>query len=254
LPLPPEITSILLLALILVLAHVVETTLGFGDTIISLAFGLFLFPLEVLLPALVALAILQSAWLVIRWHRQVNWRLLLITILPLAFVGMLGGILIRDYANETMLIIVLGVFIILVSAVELIGLHISKSAAGPLPRYLAVPVIVGGGIFHGLFATGGPLIVYYAGREIHEPQAFLGTLAVLWLILNVVLYATMWIAGSAGVQSLQLAGMVLPGFIAGVVIGSLIKVKELTFKTLTWSVLFIVGMIQLIRALSGFIN
>jgi hypothetical protein len=252
--LTPEITGILLLALILVLAHIVETTLGFGDTIISLAFGLFLFPLEVLLPALVALAILQSTWLVIRWHRRVNWRLLLIAILPLAFVGMLGGILIRDYANETVLIIVLGAFIILVSAVELIGLYIRKSAAGPLPRYVAVPVILGGGIFHGLFATGGPLIVYYAGREIREPQAFLGTLAVLWLILNVVLYATMWIAGSAGVQSLQLAAVVLPGFIAGVVIGSFIKVKELTFKTLTWSVLLIVGMIQLIRALSGFIS
>jgi uncharacterized membrane protein YfcA len=250
--LPPDITSILLLALILVLAHVVETTLGFGDTIISLAFGLFLFPLEVLLPALVALAILQSTWLVIRWHRQVNWRLLLITILPLAFVGMLGGILIRDYANETALIVLLGVFIVLVSAVELIGLHIRKSAAGPLPRYLAVPVILGGGILHGLFATGGPVIVYYAGREIREPQAFLGTLAVLWLILNVVLYATMWAGGSAGVQSLQLAATVSPGFIVGVVIGSLIKVKELTFKTLTWSVLFIVGMIQLIRALSVF--
>ena len=250
----PEITNILLLVLILALAHLVETTLGFGDTIISLALGLFLFPLEVLLPALVALAILQSAWLVIRWHRQVNWRLLLITILPLAFAGMLGGILIRDYAHETVLIIVLGVFIILVSSVELIGLHLSKSAAGPLPRCLAVPVLLGGGIFHGLFATGGPLIVYYAGREIREPQAFLGTLAVLWLILNVVLYATMWMAGSAGVQSLQLAGMVLPGFIAGVVIGSFIKIKELTFKTMTWSVLFVVGMIQLIRALSGSIN
>lgn len=250
----PEITNILLLALILVLAHMVETTLGFGDTIIALAFGLFLFPLEELLPALVALAILQSTWLVIRWHRQVNWRLLLVTILPLAALGMIAGILIRNYANETMLIIVLGVFIMLVSAVELIGLYIRKSAAGPLPRYLAVPVIVGGGIFHGLFATGGPLIVYYAGREIREPQAFLGTLAVLWLILNVVLYTTMWLAGSANLQSLQLAAVVLPGFIAGVAIGSFIKVKELTFKTLTWSVLFIVGMIQLIRVLIGFIH
>ena len=250
----PDITSIILLALVLVLAHLVETTLGFGDTIISLAFGLFLFPLEVLLPALVALAILQSTWLVIRWHRQVNWRLLLVTILPLAALGMVLGIFIRSYAHETLLIIVLGVFIMLVSAVELIGLYMRKSAAGPLPRYLAVPVIVGGGIFHGLFATGGPLIVYYAGREIREPQAFLGTLAVLWLILNVTLYITMWIGGSAGVQSLQLAAVVLPGFIAGVAIGSFIRVKELTFKTLTWSVLFIVGMIQLTRALVGFIS
>ncbi len=250
----PDLMPIVLLALILVLAHVVETTLGFGDTIIALAFGLFLFPLAVLLPALVALAILQSTWLVIRWHRQVNWRLLLITILPLAAVGMLAGILIRDYANGAVLIMLLGIFIILVSAVELVSLYIRRSAAGPLPRYLAVPVIVGGGIFHGLFATGGPLIVYYAGREIREPEAFLGTLAVLWLILNVVLYATMWVTGSAGVQSLQLAAMVLPGFIAGVAIGSFIKVKELTFKTLTWSVLFIVGLIQLIRVLAGVLN
>lgn len=250
----PEITNILLLALILVLAHMVETTLGFGDTIISLAFGLFLFPLEVLLPALVALAILQSTWLVIRWHRQVDWRLLLATILPLAAAGMVAGILIRGYANETALIIVLGVFIMLVSAVELVALHIRKSAAGPLPRYLAVPVVVGGGIIHGLFATGGPVIVYYAGREIREPQAFLGTLAVLWLILNATLYATMWVVGSAGVQSLQLAAVVLPGFIAGVAIGSFIRVKELTFKTLTWSVLLIVGMIQLTRAVSGLIS
>ncbi len=133
---PPEITNILLLALILVLAHMVETTLGFGDTIIALAFGLFLFPLEMLLPALVALAILQSTWLVIRWHRQVNWRLLLITILPLAALGMIAGILIRNYANETALIMVLGVFIMLVSAVELIGLYIQevrRRAAAPLP-------------------------------------------------------------------------------------------------------------------------
>jgi uncharacterized membrane protein YfcA len=249
-----DLMPIVLLALIVVLAHVVETTLGFGDTIIALAFGLFLFPLSVLLPALVALAILQSAWLVIRWHRQVNWLLLLITILPLAAAGMLAGILIRDFANEAVLIILLGIFIMLVSAVELAGLYVRKSIAGPLPRYLAVPVIIGGGIFHGLFATGGPLIVYYAGREIREQEAFLGTLAVLWLILNVVLYATMWITGSAGVQSLQLAAMVLPGFIAGVAIGSFIKVKELTFKTLTWSVLFIVGLIQLIRVLAGVLN
>lgn len=248
---PPEIINLLLLALILVLAHAVETTIGFGDTIIALGFGLFIFPLQVLLPALVVLAILQSTWMVIRWHRHVRWRPLLLFILPLAGVGMLMGIFIRDWANEHLLMVMLGSFIMLVAAVELAGLYIRKKVAGPLPRWLAVPVVIGGGIFHGLFATGGPLIVYYAGREIHEPAEFLSTISVLWLILNIVLFATMWAAGQAGLQSVLMAAVVLPGFIIGVIVGSLVKVKALTFKVLTWAVLFIVGTIQLVRVLAG---
>ena len=44
-----------------------------------------------------------------------------------------------------------------------------------------------GGIAHGLFGTGGPMIVYVARRRLADKLAFRSTLAVLWLALNAAL-------------------------------------------------------------------
>ncbi len=53
---------------------------------------------------------------------------------------------------------------------------------------------------------------------------------------------------------LELAALVLPGFIVGVAIGSFIRVKATAFKAMTWVVLFIVGLVQLLRVLQGMLN
>jgi hypothetical protein len=70
---------------------------------------------------------------------------------------------------------------------------------------------------------------------------------VLWLILNIALLITLWAGGQAGVLTLELAALVLPGFIAGVVIGSFIKMKSRTFKAATWAMLLVIGIVQLVR-------
>jgi uncharacterized protein len=240
-------TDIAILALILVLAHSVETYLGFGSTIIALSLGIFLFPIETLLPALVTIGTLQSAWLIIRWHGHIRWRVILVSILPLAAVGLAAGILLRGYASELLLVALLGIFIVVVSSLELVALFRSDVRQLPLSRLVAIPVIFAGGLFQGLFASGGPPIVYYAGRVIDDPAQFRSTLSVLWLILNLALLISMWAGGQAGVITLELAALVLPGFIVGVVIGSFIKMKSRTFKAVTWAMLLMIGIAQLVR-------
>ncbi len=247
-PIPFAWTDITILALILVLAHSVETYLGFGSTIIALSLGIFLFPIETLLPALVTIGTLQSLWLIIRWHSHIRWKVILAGILPMAAIGLAAGILLRDYAGETLLVTLLGLFIIVTSTLELIALFRSDAATrAPLNRWIAAPVIFVGGLFQGLFASGGPPIVYYAGREIDDPAQFRSTLSVLWLILNLALLISMWTGGQAGVLTLELAALVLPGFIVGVVIGSFIKMKSKTFKAATWAMLLIIGIVLLVR-------
>jgi len=247
-PIPFAWTDIAILALILVLAHSVETYLGFGSTIIALSLGIFLFPIETLLPALVTIGTLQSLWLIIRWHSHIRWKVILAGILPMAAIGLAAGILLRDYAAETLLITLLGLFIIVTSTLELIALFRSSAAPRtPLNLWIAAPVIFAGGLFQGLFASGGPPIVYYAGRAIDDPAQFRSTLSVLWLILNLALLISMWAGGQAGVLTLELAALVLPGFIAGVVIGSFIKMKSKTFKAATWAMLLIIGTVLLVR-------
>jgi uncharacterized protein len=240
-------TDIAILALILVLAHSVETYLGFGSTIIALSLGIFLFPIETLLPALVTIGTLQSVWLIIRWHGHIRWRVILVSILPLAAVGLAAGILLRGYASEILLVALLGIFIVVVSTLELVALYRSNIKQPPLSRWVSAPVIFAGGLFQGLLASGGPPIVYYAGRVIDDPAQFRSTLSVLWLILNLALLISMWAGGQAGVITLELATLVLPGFIAGVVIGSFIKMESRTFKAATWAMLLLIGIAQLVR-------
>jgi hypothetical protein len=241
------VLTLLLLGCILVLAHTAETTLGFGSTLIALALGVHLLPLETLVPMLVILGLLQSIWLVGRWFHYIDWRTLLLYILPLAAAGMLIGILSREIANKDALKIVLSAFIIVVSLAELALLFIRKSPRGQLRWYYRVSLLVSGGIFHGLFATGGPPIVYYASREFKEQVYFRATLSMLWLLLNIGLLISFLIGKQIDIEMMTMTALVLPGLIIGIILGSLIRVKEFWFKVLAYSLLFCAGLFLLIQ-------
>jgi hypothetical protein len=239
--------TLLLLGCILVLAHTAETILGFGSTLIALALGVHLLPLETLVPMLVILGLLQSIWLVGRWFRYIDWRILLLYILPLAAAGMVIGIFSREIADENTLKTVLGGFIIIVSLAELAMLFIKKAPGGQLRWYYRVPLLIGGGIFHGLFATGGPPIVYYASRQFSAQETFRATLSMLWLMLNVGLIIGFLVGGQMDLAKLGMTAMVLPGLAIGIIVGSLIRVKEFWFKVLAYILLFFSGLFLLIQ-------
>jgi len=236
-----------LLGCILVLAHTAETILGFGSTLIALALGIYLLPLETLVPMLVILGLLQSIWLVARWFRHIDWHMLSLQILPMAIVGMVIGMLSREIANDDTLKMILGAFIIVVSIAELAMLFIKKAPGGQLRWYYRVPLLVGGGIFHGLFATGGPPIVYYASRQFQAQEKFRATLSMLWLILNVGLIVGFLMEGQLDLNKLEMTAMVLPGLIIGIIVGSLIRVKEFWFKVLTYVLLLFAGLLLFIQ-------
>ena len=241
------VLTLFLLGCILVLAHTAETVLGFGCTLIALALGVHLLPLETLVPMLVIFGLLQSIWLVGRWYRYIDWRILLVNILPLATAGMVIGILSREIADENTLKMVLGEFIIIVSVAELAMLFIKKAPGGQLRWYYRVPLLIGGGIFHGLFAAGGPPIVYYASRQFSAQETFRATLSMLWLLLNIGLIIGFMVGGQMDLVKLEMTAMVLPGLVIGIIVGSLIRVKEFWFKVLTYALLFFSGLFLLIQ-------
>lgn len=239
--------NLLFLNLILVLAHTAETILGFGSTLIALALGVHLIPLNTLVPMLVILGLLQSFWLVGRWFRYIQWRILLRDILPVAGVGMFIGILGRGVTDESQLRIILGAFIVLVSSVELFYLFSKKAARDALRWYYRIPLLLAGGVFHGLFATGGPLIVYYASRQLKTPEGFRATLSTLWLVLNTALLINFSMSAQLNLKTLEMTAWVLPGLTVGIILGNFIHVKELPFKVTTYTLLLFSGVILLIQ-------
>lgn len=238
--------ALLGLAAILVVAHTAETILGFGSTLIALSLGVHLFPLEKLLSALVMFGLVQSVWILSRAWRHIDRTLLLTRILPFAAIGLAAGIFLRDVAGETLLKHILGGFVVAVAAVELVLLARNHPRKFGVPLHTAAPLLVGGGIFHGLFASGGPLIVYYSSRAIPRPEVFRATLSALWLVLNIVLIVQLGLQGRVTPEVTKIFGSALPGALTGMLIGSRIKLHARGFQALTYGLLLVAG-ISLLR-------
>jgi len=244
----PLLLRIFLLVLVLVFAHTVETVLGFGANIIALALGIFIFPLETILPVLVILGFLQSLWLVARWFKHIRWKVLLLNILPAAIIGMAIGISYRTkVGNYTQLLVLLGVFIMAVSVMEIVLIYKTRAAGGSLPWFLGWPILIVGGIFHGIFASGSPFIIYYSSREFKEPAEFRATISMLWLILYIILVVNLFSIGQINVTTLATTGIVLPGLILGILFGSRMTFRTLVYKVLIYALLFIAGLLLIVQ-------
>jgi uncharacterized protein len=245
-----SVIGLFLLVLVLVFAHSVETVLGFGAAIITMAVGVYILPLSTMIAVVAMLGLLQSIWLVTRWFRHLQWRVLLLKILPAAAIGMAIGIYYRtQVASIRQLVLVLGIFIMAVSVLEIILIYRTRSAGGALPWYVGWPILLVGGIVHGIFALGSPLVVYYSSREIKEPGQFRATMSMLWLILNVALVASLSTVGQINLDTLSITGIVLPGLIVGIFLGSRIKFRTLPFKVLIYILLFIAGLLMFVQQL-----
>ena len=239
-------TQLLALALIVFCAYGMEAALGFGCTILAVTMAVHIYDLKVLLPVLVSLNLLLSAYIVVRHRDAVCWRLLLGRILPLMVVGMPAGMLLLSRADGPYLKFGFGVFVVLLSAVELWRSRArARAATRSLTFWRAAVVLILGGLMHGLYASGGPMAVYFTGREPLNKRQFRSTLTVLWLLLNAILMGGYFYRGLVTVETARLSATMLVPLVAGIAAGEWFhgRVKENTFRRLVFSLLLFGGLV-----------
>lgn len=233
------------LLIIVFFSNLVEACAGFGATILALIFGAQFFPIEELIPILVPLNLLLSLGIVIRYFGDVDRKVLLTRILPLTGIGMPIGIAIFQNAPSKILKATFGVIVVLLGLFELSRAALRKQSreSRPLPLWQAALFLVGGGIMQGLYASGGPFVVYFASREIREKTKFRTTLALLWLILNLVLTASLALSGKMTYYTLQFSLYLLPSVLLGAFVGIQVhnRVSETLFRKLVYGLLIIAG-------------
>ena len=147
------------LGLCIFIAFGIEAITGFGSIVIALSLGALLLPIDAMLPVLVPLNICMTSYLAIRHRQHIHWPTLLKMILPLMVGGTLLGYLLRPALGDNTLQILFGALVIWFAARELWrsirGLKVSQHGSGWTRSWMLVA-----GITHGLFASGGPLLVY----------------------------------------------------------------------------------------------
>ena len=133
---------------------------GFGSIVIALALGSTLFPIPTLVTILVPLSIVMTSTLLIKHYRHINFRLLFRTILPAMGSGMVTRNLTRECVERwTRSKRSLRVLILWFAGRELYKMY-RGLAITPKPRWWQPLWTFLAGITHGLFASGGPLLVY----------------------------------------------------------------------------------------------
>ena len=250
-PVPEALpTSLLLcLGLFVFVGFATQAMAGFGGTVISLTLGAILAPIERLVPIIVAVGWVQTLILALRLRREVNWRLLLTLLLPGMCLGAVGGQVASRFVSGPALKLIYGVFVVAVAGRELAAARSAQAApsaappAPPLSGGLALLGTVGAGVIHGIYASGGPLLVYVVGRLGFAKAAFRATLITVWLPLNTALLVVFVAEGRLGrVDAPAVLGLLIPVGLA-LVCGNWAhhKVDEGRFRTVANVILLIAG-------------
>ncbi|MDR2474100.1 MAG: sulfite exporter TauE/SafE family protein [Tannerella sp.] len=237
---------LIFVGLVVFITHALEAVTGFGCTVLAFPFVLMLFDGDIdhtkVLLSVPALAI--AAYYSVTKYRQIDRKQFLIIIL-FAALGMPIGMWLFESMNADILTLILGSFIVLSASLQLMG-NAAAKILDILPRK---GYLIAGGIVHGAFAVGGPLITLYSANVISDKGRFRATMCLLWTILNTVLLimfaATGKLTPTLGNELLFTA----PFLIAGIIVGDMIhnRVNEALFRKIVFSSLLLVGIVMILN-------
>jgi uncharacterized membrane protein YfcA len=138
-------------------------------------------------------------------------------LVPFMLAGMAFGVLALVGTPERTLLVVLGLFILGLSAWNLLG----RVGPAPLGWGWAVPFGVVGGFFTALFGTGGPFYTIYLTCRVHDKLALRATISgVLFFsaVSRLVLFTGAGLYRQPGLP--LLAATLLPFALGGLVLGN----------------------------------
>lgn len=243
--------SLIMLGVVVLLAYTVGTSIGFGGSIMTATFAALFLPINFIVPVLVPLNLVTVGYLAIRHRRLIQKDVLFKRILPWTCVGLPIGLTVFLTVHTESLRWALGFFVMCLSIWELVLLlrGNGRKARGPLARPWNMIFLGTGGFVQGLWASGGPLIAYWASRNIAGKGDFRATLAGLWVILNLVLLTVHLAFGRITVETLRTDAILLPVLVLAIVLAERLhaKMPEQVFRVAVYAILCVSGLALMLR-------
>lgn len=269
--------SEILFYLIVFLTNIIQGITGFAGTVLAMPFSIRLVGYAVAKPVLNLLGLIAGIYVVVGGYKNVNRKQLKRVALFMA-IGILFGILIKNAfaGHEKIMYILLGIFVIAIGlrGFLLFFLAQRKKKGGrnaeekpelpQEPLQLQNPVqtkktdalqvadklklssgvlLLLAGIVHGIFVSGGPLIIGYLTDHTANKEEFRRTVSAVWVILNGIVFVSDIASGYYTLNTLRIQAISIPFLFLGMMVGGWLfkRMNQKVFLLLTYFLLMVAG-------------
>lgn len=233
----------ILFLIIVFLTNIIQGITGFAGTVLAMPAGIFLQGIDTAKFVLNILGILASIYIVAISYKEIAWKEFFKIILFM-MIGLGIGIYLFSILELAFLLKIYSIFIILIAAK---GMLIKKEYK--LQEIVLVGIIILSGVIHGMFVSGGPLIMIYIMKKIKEKTAFRATIASIWIVLNTILAFSHYSQSLFTPDNLKVLGLSIIPLVGGMVVGNKLhhKMNQESFLKLSYVLLLISGIALLFK-------
>lgn len=224
---------------VLFVANVIQAITGFAGTVLAMPPSIYLLGMDNAKVVLNVMALLSGLMIAVMSYHHMNKKEV-IKICVCMVAGMTIGIQIcKTVPSEQILLIIYGVIILLIAGKNLLC-HRQRT----LPKALLLVILLLAGVIHGMFVSGGALLVVYAAQVLKEKEEFRATLAPVWVVLNSILLVSQVRQGVFTEGNIRLILIsTIPLFMATWLGKKLVKkVSQKVFLNLTYVLLLVSGL------------
>lgn len=234
----PEAIKLALFAAAIFISNIVQSLTGFAGVMLSIPPSMILFGPDMAKAVVNAIAWLVSVWIMWKNRQYINQKEIL-RIITLMLAGMAIGLYVYAKMDAAIMVPMYGTIIIAAALKNLL----MKPSDKNLPNWIAIPVLLGAGIVHGMFASGGALLVIYLIATFRDKNTFRANVAAVWSVLNLVLMFTDFEKGLYTGQFFQLVVLGIFPLFGAVYLGNKIHdmINQKMFNRLTYGLLLMSG-------------
>lgn len=239
----PEFVKFALFMAAVFISNIVQALTGFAGVMLSIPPTILLYGPDMAKAVINVICWLVCALLMFQNRKYINPKELL-RIVVFMLVGMAIGIHLYNVVNPHILVPLYGAIIVGVALKNLIF----KQSASALPNWIAIPVLLGAGIIHGMFASGGALLVVYLVATFRDKDSFRANVASVWTILNLVLMFNDYEKGLYNAEFFELLALGVIPLVIAIYLGNKIHdmINQKMFNRVTYCLLLAAGSMILI--------
>jgi len=202
--------------LISLLATLVRSTFGFGESLVAVPLFSFFIPVSAAVPLSVFISVLVALVVVIQDHRRIEFRSAKWLILS-AIPGIPLGVLVLAYGNPLIIKTILGLLVAAYALYALMAKNAFRLEKDSRPWLLTCGFL--SGIFGGAYGINGPPLVIYGNLRHWDAKTFRATLQGYFLPASLLGLAGYFWKGLVSAEVLRELIIALPAVLPAIFLG-----------------------------------